>query len=519
MAGNLQTFSVPAVGGLDLVSPPQLLADKAGFATTLNNYEAMAEGGYRRINGFAKYGDIPDVISSEDLRGIAYYKGLVVLVGNRLLHSPNGQTWFVVNVAEASETPSNDLAGKTLIPRLGDGNANFVTAIEGGKEVLIITNADNVPASLLIEGDKYTYIESTNTNTSDYLYSVKYQDHIVIAGGDKHPNSIAVSARFSPLDFSGTGSWAAQVQDKITGIHSFRDYLYIFCRSSIYRVINLESAANAAIRPVTTKIGCVDGRTIQEVGGDILFLAADGLRYLGATERIDDVSLNVVSNLIRPLLNSMAPLLGPVSSIVIPSKSQYRLFFTTKAGAHVGVIGTLSGEGVFQWSTTDDLFVSTITNAAEDRNEIYHAGSPTTGVMRVYQHDTGDSFDGTPIVSTWDSPYYHMGDASVRKNLHLLNLYLESEGTAEVEARFTYDHEKPTVLQPEPYILEPVVEASRWGESQWGNFTYGAVRYPLDDIFLEGSGKWIKLQIKDVADNAPYVIRGYDLQTTTAGRI
>lgn len=516
---NLQTFPVPAIGSLDLVSPPQLLAQRPGSATVLNNIEALVEGGYRRINGYTKYGDIPDVIDETDFRGIIYYKGIVVVVGDRVLHSPNGQTWNVVNAKGVSDTASKDLPGKELLPRSGDGTAQFSEAVFEGDDVLIITNNENTPAMLKVEGDLYTYAESSDSDTKGLFYITKYQDHVVIGGGESKPGTVAVSARFKPLDFSGTGSWSVQVQDKITGLHVFRDYLYIFCRSSIHRVVNLESAQNVAVRPVTSKIGCVDGRTIQEIGGDILFLADDGLRYLGATERIDDVSINTVSDNVRPLLKEVAPLLGPLSSIVIPSKSQYRLFYTARSGLRKGLIGTLSGDRQFQWTSTDDLLVTAISSTTDNDEKLYHIGSPTTGTMRVYQHDTGDSFDGTPIVGTWESPYFNMGDSSVRKNLHLLNLYMEAEGSAEVQLTFTYDHEDPTVIQPEPFSLAPVVEASRWGEAQWGSFTYGAVRYPLNDIFLEGSGKWVKVQIKDIADNAPYVIRGYDLQFTPAGRI
>ena len=36
----------------------------------------------------------------------------------------------------------------------------------------------------------------------------------------------------------------------------------------------------------TENIGCVDGNTIQEIGGDLVFLAPDGLRTVAGTARI-----------------------------------------------------------------------------------------------------------------------------------------------------------------------------------------------------------------------------------------
>lgn len=521
MPANLQTFQAPAVGGLDLVSPPQVLSQKPGAAAILENFETLIEGGYRRINGTVKYGDVPDVIAKQNVRGIAYYKGVVVVCGEDVLHSPDGATWYVVNKDKTNKTSSEDLPNLDKLPRTGTSRVEFAVTKVEGEDVLIITDDIDTPAMLQVEGNLYTYTLADNDDVKGYLHITTYQDHVVMGGGLLHPNTVVVSDRFAPLDYKGTGAWSVQVADEIVGLHTFRDYLYIFCRSSIYRLVNLESSQKAAVRPVTTKIGCVEGRTIQEIGGDILFLADDGLRYLGATDRIDDVAINLVSDMVRPLITAVNPNLGPVSSIVIPSKAQYRLFYTDNLGRKKGLIGTLTPQGAFSWSTTSDMLVEDIVLTTEDNIErAFQIGSPTTGSKRVYYHDRGNDFDGTPIRAQWRTPYFNMGDSSVRKSLHFLDAYLESEDKAEVEIDLTYDHESPQVLQPEPFYLAPVVEAARWGEVRWNDFQWGAIKYPLNDLFLEGSGKWVQFTFKDNAiDNSSYIIRGFDLQFTPAGRI
>lgn len=518
---SLQTVEVSAIGGLDMVSPPQVLAAQPGLASVLNNYEALPKGGYRKVKGFYKYSDLPDAYDYSEIRGIAYYKGLVVVVGNDVLHSPDANTWYVVNKKAATKVQPASMATLEVLPRTGTGPVEFSRVLKGSEEVLVITDDRDTPSMLHVKGDFYTYTVSDNDDAKGLRFCTKYQDHVVYAGSVDKPGLLVVSDRFDPLGFSGTGAWTAQVNDEIVGLHTFRDFLYIFCRSAIYRVINLESKGDVAIRPVTTKIGCVDGRTIREIGGDIVFLADDGLRYLGATERIDDVSLNTVSDKVKPLITDIS-LLHPINSVVLPDKAQYRLFFTDTKGTPKGLIGTLMERGEFNWATTDDMYVTAISaSTAETADEIYHVGSPSTGVKRVYAHDKGDTFDGTPFSSTFTSTTFNVGDSSVRKNLHAMELFLDTEDRASIYLEISYDHGTPLIIQPEPFHFSPVIKAARWGEDRWGEMSWGAVKFPVDLIFLEGSGKWLEFTFRDLDDNqnATYTIRGYNLQLTPGGRI
>ena len=60
-----QGVSVTCEGGLDLVGTTHTLFRTPGVATTLENYESSIHGGYRRINGFAKYGtNTPDTTNA-----------------------------------------------------------------------------------------------------------------------------------------------------------------------------------------------------------------------------------------------------------------------------------------------------------------------------------------------------------------------------------------------------------------------------------------------------------------------
>ena len=82
--------------------------------------------------------------------------------------------------------------------------------------------------------------------------------------------------------------------------------------------------------PVAKNIGCLSGYSIQEIGGDLIFLAPDGLRTVAGTARIGDVELGTVSKAIQPIITQLAENIDKfvISSVVIREKSQYRLFYT-----------------------------------------------------------------------------------------------------------------------------------------------------------------------------------------------
>lgn len=502
MAPRLQTFPVSSLGGLDLVTPPHLLAQKVGSAVRLQNYEALTEGGYQRISGYSALPALP--VNPDPIRGVYLYDDRpVVTKGSSVYHLQTNNTWLEVTATLA-----------------GSARTQMVTPIPADKEVLFITDAKAGAPKVVTETSPGVYSTVECTPTVDLVgaqFCAVYQDHVVVSGITGKPGEVAVSTRFDPTTFNGTGSWRFQVQDEVTGLAVFRDLLYVFCRESIYRVKNLDNSTNATVEPVTTKVGCVDGFTIQEVAGDILFLANDGLRYLGATERIGDISFNLQTELIEPLLEKLSRFQGNISSCVISQKRQYRLFYYDSSGVRKGIIGVLQDDNSFSWTTTQDMEVEHIyAGTVNEKAEVYHCSE-----HEVFNHQSGSTFNGVEFDAAYTSPYIHLGDAQVRKRFHSITVYLEAVETAAIDIHVRYDYENTNTMQPAPFPLTPVVNAARYGTAVYGAAQYGAIRFPLENIFLEGSGKWVQFEFRDSVNhsNSSYVIRGYDLVFTSGGRI
>jgi hypothetical protein len=99
--------------------------------------------------------------------------------------------------------------------------------------------------------------------------------------------------------------------------------------------------SNFAVVPVTRNIGCINGDTIQEFAGDLIFLGPDGLRTIAGTARIGDVELGTISLTYNLYLIDNIADSSQFDSIVIPDKTQYRIFFTKDNVAENGTVGII----------------------------------------------------------------------------------------------------------------------------------------------------------------------------------
>ena len=122
-----------------------------------------------------------------------------------------------------------------------------------------------------------------------------FKDHMFYAGMANNKQEVVFSVPFDEDDFTtGSGAGSFKVDDTITGLKVFREDLFVFCQDRIFKLSGT-SSSNFAVTPVTRNIGCVNGQTIQEFAGDLIFLAPDGLRTVAGTARIGDVELGTIS--------------------------------------------------------------------------------------------------------------------------------------------------------------------------------------------------------------------------------
>ena len=531
-------FSVPLQGGLNKSTNSLALLRTPGVATKLRNFEVSIEGGYRRINGYTVFGGGSAVRpnTAEDIEGLSVYAdGVVAVAGNDIFFSQDGTSYLQINKASVDSAGDNfsTFSGRSELSLTSLDQCEF-TLFEGTSDYgeLIITDksGNNKPFLFKMTGtgtalSSRTYFVSqiTISGSKTAKFCTIHDNHLVVSGDPSTPNTIYYSATGDIDSFSGTGSGSITLEDKVVGLKSFRNELFIFCQNSIFKLQNISDSSTIAVVPVTKNVGCVDGQTIQEIAGDLIFLAPDGFRTVAGTARIGDVELGTISQAIQPIINEILNTTGlQFSSVVIRDKSQYRMFYsadTESTAGSKGIIGTLRPQG-FEWSETLGIQAPAITS-----------GFNSSGVEKFYHgdrdgyinnHDTGNAFNpagtATNIEAEYQSPDFDYGDLGTLKTLDYAKIAFTPEGDAQPTLRVRFDYDSLDTPQPADIVLTEIPEPAIFGVASFNSQKFGASEQPLVRQSLTGSGHSNFFKIFSADTNAPYAINGLYVTYRPSGR-
>ena len=526
-----QPFTVACAGGLVNSANAIDLLRTPGVATELRNFEVSIEGGYRRINGYTKFGTNQPTGSTTDILGVMpYADGVVVCAGTNIYFTQDGTTYLQINkISHSSGDNYSTFTGKSVTARTGQGQIQFAM-FEGAAQdygTIIIADGANKPFSFRMEGtgalSARTYFteEVTVTGTKHATFVTSHDHHLIAAGVEDNENTVYYSVYNDPLDFGGTGAGAVTISDKVVGVRGFRQDLFIFCENSIHKLININNSQTVAVVPVAENVGCLSGYSIQEIGGDLIFLAPDGLRTVAGTARIGDVELGTVSKAIQPTVTDLANNINlyTISSVVLREKSQYRLFYTNTGAdntAQRGIIGTLRPDG-FQWSETRGIEVTAIGSGFNtDGIEKYYHGD-TNGY--IYSHDTGNNFDGNEVLARYETPNYDYGDLGTLKTLHYLRVSASAEGVVEPNVQVRFDYSSTDIPQPaDLFDLGIIDPPSKFSDAVFGTNVFGGASNPLIRVPLQGSGTSNNFTVISEDTKAPYTINGFYVDYIPSGR-
>lgn len=512
------------------------------------------------------------------LCGIAAWDNYVVVCRNSNVYSSAGTTWTRINIPSygtvevdgGSQTGASlDVKGLTEIPQQGDtftiAGVELVytvmsvpTVVNGTATLNISPVLDSSPAdsaaitfltaARAIAKNRYTKYRLATTekilavNGSDYPFTwdgttfrvlteapsdikgaqhaVFFKNQMFFAKGDL----LVFTAPYADDDFNpANGSGTISVGKQITGLVVFRDQLIIFCENKIERLVG-NTIADFVKQPITEKVGCVDTDTIQEIGGDVMFLGPDGLRLLTGADVFGDFNLAVVSKAIQKEVTDVITANTSFSSVVIKKKSQYRLLgynSNITASAATGILGTqLAGsEGTyFGWAELRGIKAFVADSNYRNKDEIV-IFSNDDGY--VYKMDSGNSFDGANIDAVFATPYVPINDPRIRKTFYKLFLYTDPQGSVNVNVNLRLDFDNADVIQPDSILLSNSTgTVGLYGAptSTYGTVIYGDKLKTLFETQTIGSGFVVSLQFSSNSQDPPYALDAATLEYATHDR-
>ena len=490
---GLNPFVFACQGGL--VLDQSTFAMQPGMALELENFEPATTGGYRRISGYEKWNSniVPqDQSANEQILMSAYFKGSVIAARGRKVHkaATGSGAWSAIDTG-----------------RTGAGRYTFFRYNIAGTDFIIW--ADGANHASKYDNSTVTDINATGA-PADPAFVTGFKEALFFAGMSSNPQELVFTAPYTDSDFSvANGAGSISVDSNITGLFPFRDQLYIFCEERIFKLAG-NTIADFQLQPVTREIGCLNGFTIQEFAGDLVFLGPDGLRTVAGTDKIGDVELGTLSRAVQERFEGLSDV-DEFNSIIIPDKTQYRIFFSnanTPRSITTGVICVRKGDA-YEFADISGIRASSTDNVVATGESIVLHGD-FDGY--VYRQEKGNDFDGNVITGKYRSPDLTMGDAGLRKSFQRVIINYAPEAAVNADLFVRYDYEAPNVARPAAYPFDSASVVAVYGTSSYGTATYGGQSNPLVRQPIEGSGFAIALRVNDRGTSAPYSLKGFQLE-------
>ena len=506
---QISPFTASCGGGL--VLNKDVFTMHPGEALQLQNFEPSIEGGYRKLNGTTKYNStiVPQVsASTERIQLCAIFNDIIVTARGGTVRTGTTSGSWTSRATSKGTTNTYDF-----------DKFNF-----NGTDKIIIATGE-AAAFTLDTSYSEDIINATGGGTAptNPKFVKSFANHMFYSGMSNATSTLQFSGPYTEDDFD-TGGGSIIMGDVITGMKVFRDELFVFCESSIYKISGT-SSSNFAKAEVAKGIGTLAHHSIQELGGDLIFLAADGLRTIAGTARIGDVELGTVSKQVQDRINDIG--YDNVTALVIGNKSQYRLFYPTTAGAEdtaKGLIAVIKSNPNTQAMGFEYADLKGLKASCCDSDLISNTETTVSGGYDgyIYKQDDGNVFTrasttGT-IEATFRSPDMTMGDPGIRKNMQRINVNWKPEGTVSASMFVRYNYDDSDTPQPSAFSLETSGTGAIFGTGKYGTAVYGLGDLPITREAVEGSGFAVALKVTDTSQNNPFTLKGFELEFTPGGR-
>ena len=312
---------------------------------------------------------------------------------------------------------------------------------------------------------------------------------------------VIFSAIGDPTDFNAVnGAGEIFIGDHVTDFEiATAGNLIVFTRNSIQSITDTTTSVGDfqfQMDPFSRQSGSISG-TAKRMLGTIFFADDRGVTTLESTAAYGDLTAKSVSKKVNKTYLENRENIS--TCLINRQYNQYIVFFN-KGTYSTGLVMCFSSKrlkGCHKIKLAHQVHCATEGKTAT-RDDVIYFGSDDGMVYKMY---SGTSFDGTEIVSFFQSTYYHYGSPTNWKNFRTLTLEVEAEGGTVLDYRCWFDYRDTLFPNTETYEITTDRLGTAWGAGIWGSFVWSSSSSNIDrnKIKVVGYGTSLSIRISSVS--------------------
>ena len=292
--------------------------------------------------------------------------------------------------------------------------------------------------------------------------------------------------------------------DEITALAAHNGLLLVFGKNSILIYEGANSPASMTLADTISNVGCIARDTVQNIGTDLLFLSADGVRSLARTIQEKSAPLRDISKQIRnDLVTTLALEGGNIKSVYSQENAFYLINFPSIDVVYCFDLRTPMQDGSYK-ATTWSHIAPLCFHRIEDGTLYFGHSSGIT----EYE---GYNDDGTQYTLSYFSNPLDFGNPANLKFLKKFTITIIGGQNTNVVLNWAYDYSTAYTKQTFTFGGKKVAE-------------YGIAEYNTTDaeysasIIINtngfngtGNGTVVSIGIEALVNEAPFSIQKIDI--------
>ena len=335
--------------------------------------------------------------------------------------------------------------------------------------------------------------------------------------GNNNKLTVYYSVLLDPSDFTGSGSGVINIEkvvpgdDRIVSLAAHNDFLIIFCERNIVIYNNAGNISNLALQDVIVGVGCIARDSVQNIGTDLLFLSATGVRSLARTIQeksapVRDISRNVRDTLLDYISGEDT---DKIKSVYYAADAFYLLTLPSSGFTYYFDLRQFLQDGSARATVWDNISPKGLC-ATHDRRLLL---GKTDGIAEY----TGYLDDTLTYIFSYYTPYLDFGSPSVIKMLKKIGIVTVGASATTFDIKWAFDY---ATNYKAVQLTTPSAAVSEYGIAE-----YNIAEYSLSVVLenlkkqLSGNGNVVQIGVDAEVNGYPVSIQKLDIYAVTGRTI